>query len=74
MVQPALQAVAGDDAALIAYRDQHLDVLNLAPGNFIVQPPEAWPGKLLILDYGPRFHIFDRYTVNKSICYGRWTN
>src|SRR5450759_3824051 len=63
-IQPALQAVAGDDAALIAYRDQNYDVLNLAPGNLIIQPPEAWPGKLLILDYGPRFQFFNQYTAN----------
>ena len=30
-VQPALQAVAGDDAALIAYRDQHLMFLVFHP-------------------------------------------
>jgi hypothetical protein len=66
-IQPALQAVAGDDAALIAYRDLNYDVLNLAPGNTIVQAPEAWPGKLLILDYGPRFQFFDQYTANNSI-------
>jgi hypothetical protein len=67
MIQPALQAVAGDDAALIAYRDQNYDVLGLAPGNLIIQQPEAWPGKLFILDYGPRFQIFDKYTANNSI-------
>jgi hypothetical protein len=66
-IQPALQAVAGDDAALIAYRDQNYDVLNLAPGNIIIQPPEMWPGKLLILDYGPRFQFFNQYTANNSI-------
>jgi hypothetical protein len=66
-IQPALQAVAGDDAALIAYRDQNYDVLNLAPGNLIIQPPEAWPGKLLILDYGPRFQFFNQYTANNAI-------
>jgi hypothetical protein len=67
MIQPAIQAVAGDDAALIAYRDQNYDVLNLSPGNIIVQQPEAWPGKLFILDYGPGFQIFDKYTANNSI-------
>ena len=67
MIQPALQAVAGDDAALIAYRDQHWDVLGLSPGNLIIQQSESWPGKLLILDYGPRFQIFDKYTGNNSI-------
>ena len=67
MIQPALQAVAGDDAALIAYRDQHTDVLGLSPGNLIIQQPEVWPGKLFILDYGPGFQIFDKYTANNSI-------
>jgi hypothetical protein len=66
-IQPAFQAVAGDDAALIAYRDQHSDVLGLAPGNLIVQKPEAWPGELLMLDYGPSFQFFDKYTANNSI-------
>src|SRR5450759_510720 len=66
-IQPALQAVAGDDAALIAYRDQNYDVLNLAPGNLIIQPPEAWPGKLLMLDYGPRFQFSNQYTANNAI-------
>ena len=67
MIQPALQAVAGDDAALIAYRDQNNDVLGLSPGNLIFQPPEAWPGRLLILDYSPGFQIFDKYTANDFI-------
>ncbi|MGA2541424.1 MAG: hypothetical protein ABSG78_07650 [Verrucomicrobiota bacterium] len=67
MIQPAIQAVAGDDAALIAYRDQNYDVLSLSPGNLIIQQPEAWPGKLFILDYGPRFQIFDKYTANNSM-------
>jgi len=31
MIQPGIQAVAGDDAALIAYRDQNYDVLSLPP-------------------------------------------
>ncbi len=66
-IQPALQAVAGDDAALIAYRDQNYDVLSLSPGNIIIQQPEVWPGKLFILDYGPRFQLFDKYTINNSI-------
>ena len=66
-VQPALQAVAGDDADLIALRDQHVDILSLSPGGLIVQRPENWPGKLFILDYGPRFQIYDKYTANNSI-------
>ena len=66
-VQPALQAVAGDDAALLAYRDVNYDVLGLSPGGLIVQQPEVWPGKFLIVDYGPRFQIFDKYTANNSI-------
>jgi hypothetical protein len=67
VIQPALQAVAGDDAALIAYRDQHNDVLSLSPGNLIIQQPEDRPGKLLLLDYGPGFQVFDKYSANNSI-------
>ena len=67
MIQPALQAVAGDDAALIALRDQNSDVLSLTPGSLIIQQAEAWPGKLFIVDYGPRFQLFDKYTANNSI-------
>jgi hypothetical protein len=67
MIQPALQAVAGDDAALIEHRDRHSDIISLSPGNLIVQQLEGWPGKLLILDYGPRFQIFDKYTANNSL-------
>ena len=67
LIQPALQAVAGDDAALIAFRDQNWDVLSLSPGSLIIQQPETWPGELLILDYGPRFQIFDKYTANNSL-------
>lgn len=67
MVQPSLQAVAGDDAALIAFRDQNSDVIGLSPGGLIVQRPENWPGKLFFLNYGPRFQFFDKYTANNSI-------
>jgi hypothetical protein len=67
MVQPALQAVAGDDPGLIAYRDQNNNVLRLTPGDLIVQRPDDRVGKLFILDYGPRFQIFDKYTANNSI-------
>jgi len=67
MIQPAVQAVAGDDAALIAYRDQNNTVLDLSPGSLIIQEPEDRPGKLFILDYGPRFQIFDKYSANNSI-------
>jgi hypothetical protein len=64
MIQPAFQAAAGDDAALIAYRDQNYDVLDLSPGNLIIQQTDLWPGKVFLLDYGPRFQIFDKYTAN----------
>jgi hypothetical protein len=67
LIEPGLQAVAGDDAALIAYRDQKNDVLTLAPGSLIVQQPEERPGKLFILDYGPHFQVFDKYTANNSL-------
>jgi hypothetical protein len=67
LIRPAVQAVAGDDAALIEYRDKNYDVLSVAPGILIVQQPDVWPGKLLIMDYGPGFQLFDKYTVNNHI-------
>ena len=67
IIHPALQAVAGDDAALVAYRDQNYDVLSLAPGGLIVQQPDVWPGKFVIVDYGPGFQLFDKYTANNHI-------
>jgi hypothetical protein len=67
LIQPAVQAVAGDDAGLIAYRDRNQDVLALTPGNLLIQPTEERPGKLLIFDYGPRFQVFDKYAANNSI-------
>jgi len=67
--QPALQAVMGDDASLIVYRDQNtsMNVFGLTPGSLIVQPPEAWPGKLLVVDYSPRFVFYDAHSENNSI-------
>jgi hypothetical protein len=67
MIQPALQAVAGDDAGLIAYRDQKNNVLDLTPGNLIIRDPDDRPGKLFIMDYGPRFQLLDKYTANNSV-------
>jgi hypothetical protein len=67
LIHPALQAVAGDDAALIEYRDKNYDILGLSPGSLIVQPLDVWPGKLLIVDYGPGFQLFDKYTINNHI-------
>ena len=66
-LQPGLQAVAGDDAALIAYRDQGGNTLGLTPGSLIVQPPENWTGKIFTLDYAPRFKFYDQYTTLNSI-------
>jgi hypothetical protein len=57
-IQPALQAVAGDDAALIAYRDQNYDVLNLAPGNLIIQPPRSVAGEIIDAGLRSAFPIF----------------
>lgn len=67
VIHPGIQAVAGDKAALVAYRDQNTTPASLSPGNLIVQEPEDRPGKLFILDYGLAFQIFDRYTANNSI-------
>jgi len=67
VIRPSIQAVAGDDAALIKYRDLNYDVLAITPGSLIIQKPEDWPGKFFILDYGPGFQVFDKYSVNNSI-------
>ena len=66
-IQPAPQAVAGDKAAVVAYRDNETIALNLSPGYLVTQKETDWPGKLLILDYGPGFQLFDKYTANNSI-------
>jgi len=66
-VQPGLQAVIGDDAALINARDQGGSALGFTPGNLIVQPPETWPGKLFTLDYAPRFKFYDQYSTYNAI-------
>lgn len=66
-IQPALQAVIGDDAALINARDQGGGALGLTPGSLIVQPPEAWPGKIFVLDYAPSFKFYDQYTAYNAI-------
>jgi hypothetical protein len=67
LIQPGLRAVAGDNATLLAYRDQYHGDLDLSPGNLILQKLEDRPGKLLVLDYSPRFQVFDKYTANNSI-------
>lgn len=61
-IHPGIQAVAGDDAGLITYRDMNYDVLNISPGDLIVHSPETWPGRVMILDYAPNFKFYDRYT------------
>ena len=66
-VQPGFQAVIGDDDALVAIRDQHGDPLYLSPGSLIVQPPDAWLGKIVMLDYSPRFKFYDQYSTLNSI-------
>jgi hypothetical protein len=67
LVHPAIQAVAGDDAALIDFRDIDYDILSLTPGTFIVKQPDTWPGGFLIIDYGPGFQLFDKYTANNHV-------
>ena len=66
-LQPGLQAVIGDDAALINARDQGGNALGLTPGSLIVQPPEAWTGKIFMLDYAPRFKFHDKYTTYNAL-------
>jgi hypothetical protein len=66
-IEPGMQAVAGDDAALIQYRDESASGPGLSPGNLVLSAPETWPGKVAILDYATGFQIFDRYAANNSI-------
>ena len=66
-VQPGLQAVIGDDAALINARDQGNDPLGITPGSLIIQPPEAWTGNIFMLDYAPRFKFYDKYTAYNAM-------
>jgi hypothetical protein len=63
-IQPAIQAVAGDDAALLSYRDRQADFWGLTPGSLIIRPQENWTGRLFILQYDPDYRFYQRYSAN----------
>ena len=66
-VQPAVQVLAGDRSTMTEYRLLGYDTMQLAPGTFITQPVEGWPGKMLMLDYGPKFNWFTEHSANDSV-------
>ena len=66
-VQPAFLAIAGDRLAIEEYQQTYHNVVSFSPDTFIITEPEAWPGKTLMVDYGPKFNWFTEYTANDSI-------
>lgn len=67
VAHPSFQIVGGDESDLVSFHNVGYDVLKLSPGDLIIKPVEAWPGKLFILDYGPRFQVFKKYSRDDSI-------
>jgi hypothetical protein len=65
-VQPAASIVAGDRMAITEYLINNSDFMGISPGTYITSSPEYWPGKMLMLDYGPRFNWFTDYSENNS--------
>lgn len=66
-LQPALLAVAGDRTAIEDFQRTYHNVVRFSPDTFIITPQSDWPGKALMLDYGPRFNWFTTHTENDSI-------
>ena len=66
-IQPAFLAVAGDRLDIEDYERTYHNVVSFSPDTFIITEPETWPGKTLMVDYGPRFNWFTEYTENDSI-------
>jgi hypothetical protein len=66
-LQPAFLAVAGDRAAIEEYQRTYHKVVSFSPDTFVIRPPEDWPGKTLLVDYGPRFNWFTKHTENDCI-------
>jgi hypothetical protein len=65
-VNPAASIVAGDRMAITEYLLNNNDFMGISPSTYITSGPEVWPGKLLMLDYGPRFNWFTDYSENNS--------
>jgi hypothetical protein len=66
-VQPAFQLVAGDEDGLLNYRNAGYDVLKVSPGELIIRPVESWPNKVAVLDYGPRFQEYQKYSADDAV-------
>ena len=57
-LKPAFLAVAGDRLAIEDYQRTYHDVVSFSPDTFIITDQETWPGKTLMVDYGPQFNWF----------------
>jgi hypothetical protein len=66
-LRPAFLAVAGDRLAIEDYRRTYHDVVSFSPDTFIITPPEEWPGRTLMVDYGPGFNWFTEHGRNDSL-------
>jgi hypothetical protein len=66
-LQPAFLAVAGDRLAIEDYRRAYHDVVRYSPDTFIITESETWPGRTLMVDYGPKFNWFTQHAENDSI-------
>jgi hypothetical protein len=66
-MQPAFLAIAGDRLGMEDYRRTYHDVVSFSPDTFIITEPESWPGKTLMVDYGPGFNWFSEHTKNNCI-------
>ena len=64
---PAFLAVAGDRVAIEDYRRTYHDVVRFSPDTFIINEPSEWPGRTLMVDYGPRFNWFTIYDQNNCV-------
>ncbi len=66
-LEPAFLAVAGDRLAIEDYRHTYHEVVSFSPDTFIITEPSEWPGRTLMVDYGPRFNWFTTYDQNNCI-------
>lgn len=76
-ISPGLQVVGGDRSTLRTYADQDyllnvdrgysLNLSRLSTSALIIQSPENWPDKFLVLDYSPQWQFFSHYPGNNSL-------
>ncbi|MGA2246784.1 MAG: hypothetical protein ABSH48_17470 [Verrucomicrobiota bacterium] len=61
--------VGGDRSTLRAYSelDNPVDAPELSTSYLIIQPPESWPDKFLVVDYLTQWQAYARYTGNNSV-------